>query len=87
MITRAQVLDARSMLGWSRRKLSEESGVKIFIIMNIERRNGPIRFGYRDKDTLAFIKAALERGGAIFGQDGRVRKRTALTVINGGKAA
>jgi transcriptional regulator with XRE-family HTH domain len=61
MITGPQIRAARGLLGWSRAKLSRQSGVSASSIERFEND----RHGSRDS-TLAAIETALVEGGVEF---------------------
>jgi transcriptional regulator with XRE-family HTH domain len=71
-ITSAQIRASRGLLNWSARELSERSGVSQSSIHRAERAEGRPSM---HEQSLAAIKAALERYGVEFLDDSGVRVR------------
>src|SRR5690606_15060809 len=71
MITMAQIRAARAFLDWDRKKLSQESGVTLTQIANLEtgKTESP------RQRTLADIENAFARHGVAFKEDGGIAPR------------
>jgi transcriptional regulator with XRE-family HTH domain len=80
-ITSAQIRAARALLNWSARELSERSGISQSSIHRAERAKARPSM---HKQSLAAIKAALERDGVEFLDDSGVRHRP--DQLSGGQA-
>jgi len=80
-ITSAQIRAARALLNWSARELSERSGVSQSSIHRAERAKARPSM---HEQSLAAIKAALERYGVEFLDDSGVRLRP--DQLSGGQA-
>jgi ribosome-binding protein aMBF1 (putative translation factor) len=59
-ITRDQAMTARRLLGWSRERLAQMSGVAVASIFTLE------RIGAADDKEVTRIKAALQAAGVEF---------------------
>ena len=57
----AQIRAARALIGWSRERLSEASGVPVRTLARMETENGPRRSG-----ALATVCCALKAAGVEF---------------------
>jgi hypothetical protein len=66
-LTSEHVRAARALLRWEQRRLAEESGISLPTIGRLEMQPGVLS-AYAD--TTSAIKAALERAGIVFLNDG-----------------
>jgi DNA-binding XRE family transcriptional regulator len=66
-LTSEHVRAARALLRWEQRRLAEESGISLPTIGRLEMQPGVLS-AYAD--TRSAIKAALERAGIVFLNDG-----------------
>jgi DNA-binding XRE family transcriptional regulator len=63
LITNLQIRAARALLGWSQAKLAEEAGVSVITVKRLEAQSEDFHARY---DIVMKVKAAVERGGAVF---------------------